>query len=63
MLFPAMREASMAKQKKPAFTWLFDEGVLTLTHDGKTVSLGRYADREWAAKAAAAYIAKRGGQR
>lgn len=44
--------------KKPAWTWAFEEGVLTIDHSGETVSLGRYATREFAAKAAALYIAK-----
>ena len=48
----------MAKPKKPAFTWKFDEGVLTVYHNDKAIVLGRYAGREWAAKAAAEYIAK-----
>jgi hypothetical protein len=44
--------------EKPASTWSFDQGTLTVHHLGKTVSLGRYATREFAAKAAAAYFAK-----
>jgi hypothetical protein len=44
---------------KPASSWSFEEGLLMVRHDGRTVSLGRYATREWAAKAAAAYFAKR----
>ena len=35
--------------EKPASTWSFDQGTLTL---------GRYATREFAAKAAAVYSAK-----
>jgi hypothetical protein len=49
--------------EKPASTWSFDQGTLTVHHLGKTVSLGRYATREFAAKAAAAYFAKHGGRR
>ena len=48
--------------EKPASTWSFDQGTLTLHHLGKTVSLGRYATRAFAAKAAAAYFAKHGGR-
>jgi hypothetical protein len=44
--------------EKPAFTWSFDQGTLTVHHLGKTVSLGRYATQEFAAKAAAVYFAK-----
>ncbi|HEX4111902.1 MAG TPA: hypothetical protein VH020_05145 [Stellaceae bacterium] len=43
--------------KKPSWTWAFEEGVLTIEHLGASVSLGRYATREYAAKAAALYIA------
>jgi hypothetical protein len=51
----------MTTMEKPASTWSFDEGTLTVHHLGKTVSLGRYATHEFAAKAAAAYFAKHGG--
>jgi hypothetical protein len=44
--------------EKPASTWSFDHGALTVHHLGKTVSLGRYATHEFAAKAAAVYFAK-----
>ena len=44
--------------ENPAATWSFDHGTLTVHHLGKTVSLGRYATHEFAAKAAAAYFAK-----
>jgi hypothetical protein len=44
--------------EKPASTWLFDQGTLTVHYLGKTVSLGRYATHEFAAKAAAVYFAK-----
>jgi hypothetical protein len=44
--------------EKPASTWSFDQGTLTVHHLGKTVSLGRYAKHEFAAKAAAVYFAK-----
>jgi hypothetical protein len=43
---------------KPLSSWSFDEGSLTVQHRGKTESLGRYATRELAAKAAALYFAK-----
>jgi len=43
---------------KPSFTWSFEEGSLTIHHFGKRVSLGRYATRELAAKAAARYLAQ-----
>lgn len=51
------------KSKAPQSTWTFSEGVLTVRHAGETVSLGRYASREWAAKAAAAYFARQRGAR
>jgi hypothetical protein len=44
--------------EKPASTWSFDRGTLTVHHLGETVSLGRYATHEFAAKAAAVYFAK-----
>ena len=44
--------------ENPATTWSFDHGRLTVHHLGKTVSLGRYATHEFAAKAAAVYFAK-----
>jgi len=44
--------------EKPASTWSFDQGTLTVHHLGKTVSLGGYATHEFAAKAAAVYFAK-----
>ena len=44
--------------ENPAATWSFDHGTLTVHHLGKTVSLGRYATHEFAAKAAAVYFAK-----
>jgi hypothetical protein len=47
--------------EKPASTWSFDQGTLTVHHLGKTVSLGGYATRKFAAKAAAVYFAKHGG--
>jgi hypothetical protein len=52
----------MTTMKKPASTWSFNEGTLTVHHLGKTLSLGRYATHEFAAKAAAAYFAKHGGR-
>ena len=47
--------------EKPASTWSFDQGILTVDHLGKTVSLGGYATHEFAAKAAAVYFAEHGG--
>ena len=47
--------------EKPASTWSFDQGTLTVRHLGKTVSLGGYATHEFAAKAAAVYFAKHSG--
>ena len=52
------QEMSMAASKTSSFTWSFDEGRLTVKHLDKAVSLGRYATRELAAKAAAVYIRK-----
>jgi hypothetical protein len=46
----------------PTSTWSFEEGSLTIRHLGKTVSLGRYATRDLAAKAAALYFAKHDGK-
>lgn len=48
----------MTVSKTPSFTWSFEEGRLTVKHLDKAVSLGRYATRELAAKAAAFYIRK-----
>ena len=48
----------MTNPKRPALTWAFEEGRLTIKHPDRTVSLGRYATRELAAKAAALYIRK-----
>ena len=48
----------MEKPASTASTWSFDQGTLTVHHLGKTVSLGRYATHEFAAKAAAVYLAK-----
>lgn len=50
-------EPKKPASRKPAWTWAFEEGVLTVNHFDATVSLGRYATREFAAKAAALYIA------
>jgi hypothetical protein len=47
----------MLRLTKPAWTWAFEEGLLTIDHLGTVISLGRYASREFAAKAAARYIA------
>jgi hypothetical protein len=44
-------------EKQPA-SWSFEEGVLSVQDSGTTVSLGRYATYELAAKAAALYLAK-----
>jgi hypothetical protein len=51
----------MKSSTKPSSTWSFEEGSLKIHHLGKTVSLGRYATHEFAAKAAALYFAKRDG--
>jgi len=45
-------------ESQQASTWSFDHGTLTVHHLGKTVSLGRYATHEFAAKAAAVYFTK-----
>lgn len=52
----------MNGSKKPPSTWSFEEETLTVHHLDKTVSLGRYANCEFAAKAAALYFARRGGK-
>lgn len=51
----------MNNSMKPSSSWSFEEGSLTVHHLGKTVSLGRYATHELAAKAAALYFAKHDG--
>ena len=51
----------MTVSKTPSFTWSFEEGRLTVKHLDKAVSLGRYATRELAAKAAAFYIRNHSG--
>jgi len=56
------RSKGKSKAKEPASTWTFEEGVLVVQHQGKSIPLGRYATHELAAKAAAAYFAKHGGQ-
>jgi hypothetical protein len=58
------RAHDMTKEpaKEPAFTWNYEEGVLVVHHQGKSISLGRYATHELAAKAASEYFAKHGGQ-
>lgn len=48
----------MTNAKDPSWTWAFKDGTLTVDHKGNRVSLGRYANREFAAKAAALYIEK-----
>ena len=48
----------MTSSKNPSWTWTFEEGILTVDHLGAKVSLGRYASHEFAARAAALYIAK-----
>jgi hypothetical protein len=58
-----MNPGQMAGEKKSTSTWRYYEGVLTVHHLGERVSLGRYATREHAAKAAAAYFANHGGQK
>jgi hypothetical protein len=58
---PNLGGGDMTGSKQPAFTWAFEEGRLTVTHLGKKVPLGRYADRALAAKAAARYLAEHGG--
>ena len=52
----------MKKPAKPMSTWLFEDGRLTVQHLGATISLGRYATREFAARAAAVYFDKHGGR-
>jgi hypothetical protein len=52
------RGLRMTSSKDPSWTWAFEEGILTVDHMGTTVSLGRYATREFAARAAASYIEK-----
>ena len=52
----------MRKTKQPLPTWIFDQGILTVTCRGETVSLGRYATRAHATKAAALYIALHAGE-
>ena len=58
------RASAMTKEraKEPASTWSYEEGVLVVHRGGKSISLGRYATRELAAKAAAEYFVKHGGK-
>lgn len=58
-----MNPSQMATTKQSTSTWRYDEGILTIRHLGERVSLGRYATRDDAAKAAAAYFAYHGGQK
>ena len=51
----------MITPKSLSFTWVFSEGILTIHHRRKTVSLGRYATHELAAKAAEVYRVREGG--
>ena len=51
----------MSSPKRPRSTWRFDQGVLTVTRQGETVSLGRYATHALAARTAALYIALHDG--
>lgn len=60
LMMTKMRPAS---DMSAASTWCFEEGRLTVHHLGEKVSLGRYATREHAAKAAVIYFNKHGGQR
>jgi hypothetical protein len=53
----------MVRVQKPTWTWAFEEGLLTIDHLGTIVSLGPYASREFAAKAAARYIAMHADKR
>jgi hypothetical protein len=52
----------MSNSAKLSSSWSFEEGSLTVRHLGVKVSLGRYATRELAAKAAALYFSKNGGR-
>jgi hypothetical protein len=52
----------MITLEKPASTWSFDQGALTVHHLRKTISLGRSATHGFPAKAAAEYFAKHGGR-
>lgn len=58
-----MNPGQTASERKSTSTWRYDEGILVVRHLGVKVSLGRYATREHAAKAAAAYFANHGGQK
>jgi hypothetical protein len=51
-----------ATDKRPASSWRYEEGILIVRHRGEKISLGRFATRDHAAKAAAVYFAKHGGQ-
>jgi hypothetical protein len=53
----------MASDMSASSTWHFEEGRLTVRHLGQKISLGRYATREHAAKAAVSYFENNGGQR
>jgi hypothetical protein len=51
-----------AMTKEPASTWIYEDGVLVIKHLGKSITLGRYATHDHAAKAAAVYFAGHGGR-
>lgn len=68
-MFQLEGEERMTTKRRPATdmsmesTWRFEEGRLIIYHLGDKVSLGRYATREHAARAAAIYFEKHGGRR
>lgn len=46
-----------AAEKRAKSTSRYEQGILTMRHGGQQISLGRYATREHAARAAAVYFA------
>jgi hypothetical protein len=62
MIPPPIEKRRAAKSKKPGSTWSYSNGVLVVDHDGRTVVIGTFETRQLAAKAAAEYFARHGGQ-
>jgi hypothetical protein len=62
MTSPPLTARRRAKAKKPGSTWRYSGGVLMVDHAGRTAVIGRFETRAAAAKAAADYFARNGGQ-
>jgi len=62
MMSPIIPTRRRIKAKKPGSTWRYSGGVLVVEHAGLTVVIGTFPTRAAAAKAAADYFARNGGQ-